>query len=302
MKKFVVVILVIGIVFAIWIDKTYSSPRLDITAEYSNGKIITNIYTKNINDITSMEIRYKTDFLDQYINVNPEVVTYSFPNYIKSHTLEIWDGLLQGKKDQIEVEVAVTFDKGTQELTEKVNVKDIKEKIYNDFVIEPEFINDNVHYNANGLIAVIDKDSYDKDIVFYSNPNYENANISVGFEKDYTLYSLNSFGVLSENEALEKNYKGFSLVEFTKEEGVDESFIVVEYGMIDLTWDGLYPYDLDGNEILYESKDGSINLFANGKATEISQSSYEKYKEMKDKIPNIKFIMTKKIQDSSLQK
>ncbi|KGG79449.1 hypothetical protein Y919_12005 [Caloranaerobacter azorensis H53214] len=296
MRRFIFIILVLCIIFAIWVAINHFNPSLDITAEYSNGKIITHVTTKGIQNITSTEFRYRVYFLDQYINVEPRVRTYSFSNYKKTHIYEIREDLFQGKKDYLEVEVEITYDDGNQKITKKTGIKGIKEKIYNDFVIVPEIKEDKVYYRTDGLTAIIDRESYDDEIIFYSDPNSEYPNISVGFHKDYALYSLSSFEVISKNEALEENYVGFSVVDFTRESGVDESYIVIEYGMIELYWDGLYPYDLEGNKVFYEGKQGDtcINLVVNNKVTEVSKASHEKYEQMLSKMPNIAFIITKK--------
>jgi hypothetical protein len=292
MKKILItIILFIGAIVVIWIAINQLNPSLDVIPEYSNGKVVTYVEAKNIQNITSTEFRYRTYFLDQYVNVEPRVDIYSFPNYKENHTYEICEELLQGKKDYIEVEVVITYDDGTHKMMGNAVIQNIKQKVYDDFVISPEVVDDRVYYVTDGLTAIISKDSFDEEIIFYSNTNIEYPNISVGFQKDYALYRLNTFGVISKTEALKRNFEGISPVDFTKDSGVDESYIVVEYSMIQLDWDGLYPYDLDGNKVFYENKlgEGGIDLFRNNKITEISQASYEKYRQMQNKIPNITF-------------
>ncbi len=295
MKRFIFITLVIGAIFVIWMAINHLNPSINITSEYANGKITTHVKAKSIQDITSTEFRYRAYFLDQYVNVEPRVETYSFSDYEENHIFEIWEDLLRGKKDYLEVEVVITYDDGTQEMTGNVVIQDIKQKVYDDFVIAPDIVDDRVYYRADGLTAIISKDSYDEEIIFYSNSNIEHANISVGFQKDYALYPLNLFGVISKVEASEKNFEGISPVDFTKDSGVEESYIVVEYSMIELAWDGFYPYDLNGNEVFYEGKigDTDIGLVRDNEIPEISKVSYEKYNQMRNKIPNITFKISK---------
>lgn len=295
MKRFIFITLVIGAIFVIWMAINHLNPSINITSEYANGKITTHVKAKGIQNITSTEFRYRTYFLDQYVNVEPRVETYSFLDYEENHIFEIWEDLLRGKKDYLEVEVVITYDDGTQEMTGNVVIQDIKQKVYDDFVIALDIVDDRVYYRADGLTAIISKDSYDEEIIFYSNSNSEHANISVGFQKDYALYPLNLFGVISKVEASEKNFEGISPVDFTKDSGVEESYIVVEYSMIELAWDGFYPYDLNGNEVFYEGKigDTDIGLVRDNEIPEISKVSYEKYNQMRNKIPNITFKISK---------
>lgn len=293
MKKIIIIILIVGVIFVVWKIGYFLSSSLEIKSEYLDGKIITNLEIEDTHNIESTKFRYKTYYLEQYINVDPRVEVYSFPEYKKSHSYEIQDDLFQGKKNYMEVEVIIDFKDSSKKIIEKIDIENIKEKTYNDFVIVSHTVNNEVHYSVDGLMAIIDQDSYDEDIIFYSNPNYENSNITVGFQKDYALYSLKSYSVISQDEAIENNYEGFSVIEATKEQEADETSILIEYGTYDLIWDGLYPYDLSGNEILYESNDGVINLFIDGEVTEISEASHEKHREIKDKLPNIRFKILK---------
>lgn len=297
MKKLIFTILIIAAIFAVWMGVNYLNPSLDVTSEYSNGKITTDVKAENTENVKSTEFRYRIYYLDQYVNVKPEIVTYSFPNYEENHIYEVREELLLGKKNDIEVEVVITYNDGTEEMMGNTVIKDIKQKLYNDLVIEPEIAEDKVYYHAEGLTAVISKDSYDEEIIFYSDPNIETPNIAVGFHKDYAIYPLNFFGAICETEASEMNFLGMSLVEFTKDQDVDESYIVVEYGMIEFIWDGLYPYDLDGNEVIFENKhsDANFNLFTtDGRQTsEVAKASQEKYTQMRHKVPSITFNISK---------
>lgn len=291
MKRLVLIIAIIGTIFAIWMVIERSNPSLIVTSEYSNGKIITYVKAKNIQNIASTEYRYRTCFLEQYANVKPRVHAYSFPSYEDTHIYEISADLLQGKKDYLEVEVEIIYGDGTHELIGKSVIQGIKQKIYYDFVIEPEMKDDKVYYHAEGLTAIIDKEVYSEEIIFYSNPNDNHLNISVGFQKDYALYQLNVYDVISKEEALDRNFQGFSPVDSTKYLSGDESYIVIEYGMIDLVWDGLYPYDLDGNDVFYEGEmnDEGITLIKDNQMLDISKASYKKYSQMLSKMPNITF-------------
>lgn len=268
-------------------------PSIDIKTEYSKGKIITTIDRSDIENIVSTEFRYKTYFLDQYIDVERLAQIFNISGYKDKDTYHIREHLLLGQKDFIEIEVAIIYNDGKQQLVENTIVHHIKEKIYNDFVIKPEIAEDKVYYHANGLTAIIHKESYDEEILFYSNPNDIHPNISVGFEKDYALYSLNSYEVISKPEAAERNYEGFTKIDFQKDLDVDNFYILIEYGMIALDWEGFYPYDLDGNEVFYTSKDGSLNMVKDGKMVEISDAAHEKHKQMKDRFPDIEFRITK---------
>ncbi len=296
MKKLIFTILIIAAVFIIWIGVNYLNPSLDVTSEYSNGKITTDVKAKDAENIKSTEFRYITYYLDQYVDVKPSVVTHSFPNYEENHIYEIREELFLGKKDHIEVEVVIIYDDRTEEIIGNAVIKNIKQKLYNDVVVEPEIAEDKVYYHAEGLTAAISKDSYDEEIIFYSDPNIDIPNIAIGFHKDYAIYPLNFFGVISEKEASEMNFLGMSTVEFTKNPDVDESYIVVEYSMIEFIWDGLYPYDLDGNEVLFENTHSDINfnlLTIDGKITEVAKVSIEKYNQMQNKMPNITFNISK---------
>ena len=67
--------------------------------------------------------------------------------------------------------------------------------------------------------------------------------------------------------------------------------------MIEFIWDGLYPYDLDGNEVIFENKhsDANFNLFTtDGRQTsEVAKASQEKYTQMRHKVPSITFNISK---------
>lgn len=273
-------------------DAEIKDSSIDIKAEYSKGKIIATIDSSDIENIVSTEFRYKTYFLDQYIDVEPLVQTFNISGYKDNDTYHIREHFLQGQKDFIEIEVVVTYNDGKQ-IVENTIIQNIKEKIYNDFVIKPEIVEDKVYYHANGLTAIIHKESYDEEILFYSNPNDIHPNISVGFEKDYALYRLNSYEVISKPEAAERNYEGFTKIDFQKDLDVDDFYILIEYGTIELDWEAFYPYDLDGNEVSYTSKDGNLNMVKDGKMVEISDAAHEKHKQMKDKFPDIEFRITK---------
>lgn len=291
-KKISIILVAIIVVFTIFMVKDMNRSKLDIVSEYAHGKIITSVDKKDVDDITNIEYRYKTYFLDQYVDVEPREEVYSFGNYEDNHIYELTELLFQGKKDHIDIEVVVTYDEGTQEIKGTIRIKDIKKKIYDDFVIEPKIEDDKVYYRVDGFTAIIDKIYYDEKILFYSNPN-QGQNIKVGFSKDYTLYRLNSYGVITKEAAQEENYEGFSLVDFEKDPEIDESYIVVEYGMIDLEWAGYYPYNLEGKEVFYESEDGGINLVKDGEMVELYQASKDKYGEISDSIPSIKFAIYK---------
>lgn len=294
MKKYILPILIIGIIFVAWLILGMTYSNIDISTKYSKGKVTTNVTLKGIENVTSTEFRYRTYFLEQYMNLEPQVDTYSFSKYKQNHNYEIRNDLFQGKKDLLEVEVIISYEDGTQQITKKVVMEDIKEKIYNDFVIKPKIKDDKVYYYVDGLTAVIDKKFFNEDIIFYTNSNEKYPNIIVGFQKDYTLYPLKSFGILSKAEASEKNYEGVTQVDFIIEQGANEDFIVVEYGMYDLVWDGLYPYDLDGNKVFYEGEEGDteVNLIVDNQQSKVSKVSHEKYKQMLNKIPKITFIIS----------
>jgi len=289
MKKRAFIMIILGIIIIIFIVLSIRNKNL-ITAKYSNGQIITKINIKNPNNIQSTEFRYITHFLEQYKNIEPRMVKYSFDGYKETHIFNIDETMLQGKKDYILVQVFLNYNDGTTELIGETKVKNIKEKVYQDFVISPDFKNDLVYYRTKGFTAVFDSSDYDEEIIFYSNPNYEWSNITVGFHKDYALYNLKSYGLIPYDKAVEEGFEGFSIVDFY-EKPEDDSLILVEYGMIDLFWAGLYPYDLEGNPVFYESKDGGLSLIDdNGELNEVSKAGIAKYQEMKQRIPKIRFI------------
>ncbi|SCY48715.1 hypothetical protein [Alkaliphilus peptidifermentans] len=290
MKRFFIGITVIVILFAVWIVIGQSNSKAKVTAQYRDGRITTQVKTTGIHNIASTIFRYKTHFLDQYINVDPWVVTYTFPNRDETHIYEVPADLFGGKKDDLEVEVAVTYQDGTEEILGNVILKDMKKQVYDDFVLEPEFEEGFVYYHANGLTAVIAQNAYDEDIIFYSYPN--SSSLSVGFQKYYALYPLKNYGVISE-EALSEDFLGFEPVNAFINVSGEEMYIVVEHSMIDLRWDGFYPYDSEGNEVIYEGKAGeNINLVRNGELVDISKASHEKYRQMVSRIPDIRFLIT----------
>lgn len=289
MKKGSYILIALGVVIVIFFIVNNKSNNL-ITSEYTNGQIVTQLNIKNTDNIQSIEFRYETSFLEQYTNVNPEVVTYLFNNYEETHIYDIDESILQGKKDYILVQVLVNYDDGSTEIIGEVGIKNIKEKVYNDYVISPDVVDDVVYYRVEGLTAIIDNMAYDEKIIFYSNPNNEEPNIRVGFHKDYALYPLKIFELISKYKALEMNYEGFGVIDFAKESSTDDSCIIAEYTTFEMPWPSLYPYDLEGNKVFYESKDGGLNLVDNGEVSEIAKSSQEKYNQIKMRIPDIRFI------------
>ncbi|MGF7057588.1 hypothetical protein [Brassicibacter mesophilus] len=293
MRKYVFIMLIIVAIATIWLVQTQSRSSLDATSKYSNGQIITNVKVKNIQNIVSTEYSYTTYFLEQYVNVLPAIKTFSFPNYKSSHVFEIQERLLEGKKDNIKVQIIIKYNDGEEEIMKNVDINDIKKKLYDDLIIQSEIKDDKIYYSTNGLTAIVDKDKYDKDIVFYSNPNNEYPNISVGFQKDFTLYPLKQYGAIPKSVAVKNNYEGMAPVEFIKKSTLEEDYLVVEYGMIELPWDGLYPYDLSGNSVYYEGEKSElgINLFKDNQIVEVSKVSHEKYDQMLNKIPYITFVI-----------
>ncbi len=260
------------------------------TSEYLNGQIITQLSIKNTDNIVSTEFRYETFFLEQYTNVNPEIITYSFNNYEEAHIYGIDEDVLQGKKDYILVRVLISYDNGLTEIIGETKIKNIKEKVYTDYMINPEIEDNIVYYRVEGLTAMIDYDDYDEEIIFYSNPNHEGANIGVGFHKDYSLYALKNFELIPKDKALEMNYEGFKVIDFVDKSSTNDSWILAEYTSFESPWAGLYPYDLEGNKVYYESKDGGLDLVNNGEISEIGKASQDKYHQMNARIPNIRFI------------
>lgn len=294
MKRLFFGVIVLLFLFTVWMVIGQSNQKIKVTAQYLQGKITTQVKTEDIQNIESTIFRYKTHYLDQYINVGPEVQVYIFPNEKETHVFEVHAELFEGKKDNLEVEVAVKYQDGTEEILGNVTIPGIKKQVYDDFVIKPEFEEGSIFYRTNGLTAVIKQDEYDEEILFYSDPNREFPNISVGFQKDHSLYPLSVYEVIPETEALNRNYEGFAPVDFTNISEGHKSYIVIEHGMFDLWWDGLYPYDNEGNEVIYEAReeDSGIVLARDNETLEISKASHEKWTKMVNKIPNIKFLIT----------
>lgn len=283
------IFITLGIIIVVFFIINNRNDNL-ITSEYLNGQIITQLSIKNTDNIVSTEFRYKTFFLEQYSNVSPEIEIYSFNNYEEAHIYDIDESVLQGKKDYILVQVLISYDNGLTETIGETEIKNIKEKVYNDYVINPEFEDSIVRYKVGGLTAIIDYDAYDEEIIFYSNPNHEVPNIRVGFHKDYSLYALKFFELMSKDKALEMNYEGFQVIDFVNESSTNDSWILVEYTSFELPWAMLYPYDLEGNKVYYESKDGGLDLVNSGEISEIAKASQDKYNQMNTRIPDIRFI------------
>lgn len=283
------IFITLGIIIVVFFIINNRNDNL-ITSEYLNGQIITQLSIKNTDNIVSTEFRYETFFLEQYTNVSPETEVYPFNNYEEAHTYLIDEEVLQGKKDYILVQVLVSYDNGLTEIIGETEIKHIKEKVYNDYVINPEFEDSIVRYKVGGLAAIIDYDAYDEDIIFYSNPNHEEANIRVGFHKDYSLYALKFFELIPKDKALEMNYEGFQVIDFVDESSTNDSWILAEYTSFELPWVSLYPYDLEGNKVYYESKDGGLDIINNGEISEIAKASQDKYNQMNTRIPDIRFL------------
>lgn len=153
MKKGSYILIVFGALITLFFIVNNRNNNL-ITSEYNNGQIITKLNVRNTDNIYSTEFRYETSFLEQYTNVNPEVMSYLFNNYEETHTYDIDESILQGKKDYILVQVILSYDDGSTEIIGKAVTKNIKEKVYDDYVISPHVEDDGIYYRVEGTARV----------------------------------------------------------------------------------------------------------------------------------------------------
>lgn len=288
MKRGLNILIGLGVFLGIFFVTNNGNDGL-VEAEYQNGQIITQLNINDTDNILSTEFRYITSFLEQYKNIDPHVEIYLLQNYVEHHTYNIEENILQGKKDNIVIQVSVTYNDGSSNIIGGKKIKNIKKRLYDDYIIIPDFKDDAVYFKTNGITAIIDNNSYDEEIILFSNPNYESPNIAVGFHKDYALYGLQYFGVISKDKVTEMNYEGFKVIDLVEESDLTNPNLMVEYGATELIWSGLYPYDLEGNEIIYESNNGELNFVNNGELSEIYKASNDKYNQMKAKLPEIRF-------------
>lgn len=288
-KALITILILLLFIAAITFFVKYTANN-QIRASYVDGAINMTFRIPNAEEVESSQLIYRIHFLDNYEKVAPMESTLILDHITSEYVLKLDPTWFLGMKDLIELNIEVTYNNGDQR-EYSTTYTDFLDDLADDFCLTPINDGDYIIYPFENISVKVLKNDIPEDFVLFKSFFSPDERFFIGFKYHAYLYPIKEYQLLSKSaydNLLDEEKRG-TIIPFANESSNTQS-VLLNNEYIVHPWEGLFPYDEDGNLIKYVNpRSGGLHLIYNNIISEVYQNSVDKYIDYFANLPKIEF-------------